>query len=68
MANYYAVFDGHVGPDAAAYSASHLHQYLAESIYYPTDPEVALREAFRVTDNLFLNKAHTQVRNRNLYT
>ncbi|OAD56766.1 Protein phosphatase 1F [Eufriesea mexicana] len=60
VANYYAVFDGHGGQDAAAYSASHLHQYLAESIYYPTDPEVALRDAFRVTDNLFLSKTHSE--------
>ncbi|XP_054001388.1 serine-rich adhesin for platelets-like [Hylaeus anthracinus] len=60
VANYYAVFDGHGGQDAAVYSATHLHQYLAESIYYPTDPERALREAFIETDTQFIEKSKTQ--------
>ncbi|KAF7276137.1 hypothetical protein GWI33_010894 [Rhynchophorus ferrugineus] len=32
--SYYAVFDGHAGHDAAAYSSAHLHQYLAENKYF----------------------------------
>ncbi|CAK9820431.1 Protein phosphatase 1E [Anthophora plagiata] len=60
IANYYAVFDGHAGQDAAVYCATHLHQYLAESIYYPTDPERALRDAFITTDAQFLEKSKTQ--------
>ncbi|XP_060814536.1 repetitive organellar protein-like isoform X2 [Bombus pascuorum] len=60
IANYYAVFDGHAGQDAAVYCASHLHQYLAESIYYPTDPERALRDAFLTTDRQFIEKSQTQ--------
>ncbi|KAF3421151.1 LOW QUALITY PROTEIN: hypothetical protein E2986_13841 [Frieseomelitta varia] len=60
VANYYAVFDGHAGQDAAVYCASHLHQYLAESIYYPTDPERALRDAFLTTDRQFIEKSQTQ--------
>nr|XP_012235744.1 PREDICTED: uncharacterized protein LOC105679969 [Linepithema humile] len=60
IANYYAVFDGHGGQDAAAYCATHLHQYLAESVYYPTDPERALRDAFLTTDAQFIAKSSTQ--------
>ncbi|KAL1140824.1 hypothetical protein AAG570_000752 [Ranatra chinensis] len=52
-ASYYGVFDGHNGADAAVYSVSHLHQYLVESSYYPGNPELALRDAFRKTDERF---------------
>ncbi|EFN67119.1 Protein phosphatase 1F [Camponotus floridanus] len=60
IANYYAVFDGHGGQDAAAYCATHLHQYLVESVHYPTDPESALRDAFLITDARFIAKSSTQ--------
>ncbi|RLU22632.1 hypothetical protein DMN91_004910 [Ooceraea biroi] len=60
LANYYAVFDGHGGQDAAAYCATHLHQYLVESVHYPTDPERALRDAFVTTDEQFIAKSSTQ--------
>lgn len=59
--DYYAVFDGHGGQDAAAYCATHLHQYLVESMHYPTDPENALRDAFLTTDAQFIAKSSTQV-------
>jgi len=58
--SYYAVFDGHAGTDAAIYSVSHLHQFLAESSYYPTDPEQALKDAFSRTDKLFLEKSNRE--------
>lgn len=59
--SYYAVFDGHAGTDAAIYSVSHLHQFLAESSFYPTDPERALKDAFSRTDTLFLEKSNREV-------
>lgn len=59
--DYYAVFDGHGGQDAAAYCATHLHQYLVESVHYPTDPELALRDAFLTADAQFIAKSSTQV-------
>ncbi|KAJ9582388.1 hypothetical protein L9F63_003241, partial [Diploptera punctata] len=59
-ASFYAVFDGHAGTDAAMYSVSHLHQFLAESPYYPTDPERALKDAFFRTDSLFLEKSNRE--------
>ncbi|XP_057332956.1 serine-rich adhesin for platelets-like isoform X2 [Microplitis mediator] len=55
-ASYYAVFDGHAGQDAAVYCATHLHQYLAESVYYPDNLECALRDAFLKTDAHFIQK------------
>ncbi|XP_046484325.1 uncharacterized protein [Neodiprion pinetum] len=58
--HYYAVFDGHAGQDAAVYCAAHLHQYLAESNHYPTDPERALRDAFLTTDAHFIEKSNKQ--------
>ncbi|XP_071628280.1 uncharacterized protein [Temnothorax longispinosus] len=60
IVDYYAVFDGHGGQDAAAYCATHLHQYLVESVHYPTDPERALRDAFLTTDAQFIAKSSTQ--------
>ncbi|KAG5322426.1 PPM1E phosphatase, partial [Pseudoatta argentina] len=60
IVDYYAVFDGHGGQDAAAYCATHLHQYLVESVHYPTDPERALRDAFLTTDAQFIAKSNTQ--------
>lgn len=59
--SYYAIFDGHAGQDAASYSAAHLHQFLVESAYYPTDPERALKEAFLRTDEFFLEKSKIEV-------
>ncbi|XP_063238869.1 uncharacterized protein LOC134540210 [Bacillus rossius redtenbacheri] len=59
-ASYFAVFDGHAGVDAASYSVSHLHQFLAESHFYPSDPERALRDAFLRTDALFLEKSNRE--------
>uniref|UniRef100_A0A1L8DL25 Protein phosphatase 2c n=1 Tax=Nyssomyia neivai TaxID=330878 RepID=A0A1L8DL25_9DIPT len=53
---YYAIFDGHGGLDAAAYSVSHLHYHLSVSKYYPNSPEDAIRDAFIRTDNVFIEK------------
>jgi hypothetical protein len=55
------VFDGHGGTDAVMYSVSHLHQFLAESSFYPTDPEQALKDAFCRTDSLFVEKSEREV-------
>lgn len=54
---YFAVFDGHGGVDAARYAAVHVHANVARRPELPTDPEGALREAFRHTDEMFLWKA-----------
>lgn len=54
--SYYAIFDGHAGHYAAAYSAAHLHQFLAESEYFDSNPERALHDAFLKTDALFIEK------------
>lgn len=56
MTNYFGIFDGHAGHEAAVYSASHLHQYLVESANYPHNPESALRDAFLKTDEKFREK------------
>lgn len=58
---YYAIFDGHGGIDAAAYSVSHLHCEIAASKYYPNGPAEALREAFNKTDDKFIEKSKKQV-------
>ncbi|KAK5645521.1 hypothetical protein RI129_006821 [Pyrocoelia pectoralis] len=58
--SYYAIFDGHAGHDAAVYSCAHLHQFLGESEHFCTNPELALREAFLKTDNLFNEKCKTE--------
>lgn len=60
--SYYAIFDGHAGSDAAAYSSAHLHQFVAESQFYPAEPERALKDAFLRTDEFFLEKCRIEVR------
>ncbi|XP_060863505.1 LOW QUALITY PROTEIN: uncharacterized protein LOC132940102 [Metopolophium dirhodum] len=55
-ASFYAVYDGHNGLDAAVYSSMYLHQFLVQSIQYPTNPEYALYEAFFTTDKGFTQK------------
>lgn len=59
--SYYAIFDGHAGYHAAGYCATHLHQFLAESPHFISNPEKALYDAFCETDQLFLNKCKTEV-------
>lgn len=62
--SYYAIFDGHAGHDAAAYSAAHLHQYLAESKSFASNPQLALQDAFCKTDALFIEKCKVEVGRR----
>ncbi|XP_055699150.1 E3 ubiquitin-protein ligase lubel-like isoform X2 [Phlebotomus papatasi] len=53
---FYAIFDGHGGLDAAAYSVSHLHYHLSDSVYYPNSPAEAIKDAFVRTDKTFIQK------------
>ncbi|XP_065558566.1 uncharacterized protein LOC136026171 isoform X3 [Artemia franciscana] len=52
--SYYAIFDGHGGTDAAFYAAAHLHYNLVHSPYFPDDIPQAIRQAFKETDQGFL--------------
>ncbi|CAG9831162.1 unnamed protein product, partial [Diabrotica balteata] len=58
--SYYAVFDGHAGHDAAAYSSAHLHQFLAENKCFASNPKQALLDAFCKTDALFIDKCKVE--------
>lgn len=58
---FYAIFDGHGGLDAAAYSVSHLHYHLSESVYYPNSPAEAIKDAFVRTDKTFIQKNEYRV-------
>lgn len=60
-ASFYAVYDGHNGLDAAVYSSMYLHQFLVQSIQYPTHPEHSLYEAFLETDKGFTQKTEKYV-------
>ena len=51
--SFYAVFDGHVGTDAADYAAAHLHELLVESSSYQVNPVQAFQEAFLTCDKDF---------------
>ena len=55
--SYYAIFDGHGGTDAAAYSVAHLHCQIAKSAHYPARPAEAMKEAFLITDEQFIEKS-----------
>lgn len=59
---YFAVFDGHGGVDAARYASVHVHTNASHQPELLTDPAAALKEAFRHTDQMFLQKAKREVR------
>lgn len=60
-ASFYAIYDGHNGLDAAVYSSMYLHQFLVQSVHYPTNPEKALYDAFFATDKGFTQKTEKYV-------
>ena len=55
------MYDGHAGKDAAAFAASHLHGHILDSPYYPSNPVLAIKEAFNKTDHIFLEKGQKEV-------
>ena len=60
--SFYAVYDGHAGKDAAAYSASQVHEKILASDSYPSNPVAAIKEAFITADNIYLEKGNSEVR------
>lgn len=58
-AEYYGIFDGHAGVNAACFAVSHLHQFLAESKFYSNDPIKAFTEAYEKTESRFNAKVES---------
>uniref|UniRef100_A0A8C1SMA7 Protein phosphatase 1F n=1 Tax=Cyprinus carpio TaxID=7962 RepID=A0A8C1SMA7_CYPCA len=54
---YYAVFDGHGGVDAATYAATHLHIVLSQQEALKSDAATAFKSSFMQTDDMFKIKA-----------
>ncbi|XP_053530296.1 protein phosphatase 1F isoform X2 [Ictalurus punctatus] len=57
---YYAVFDGHGGVDAATYSSTHLHVILSQQAVLKSDPSTAFKKSFIQTDDMFRIKARRE--------
>ncbi|XP_012671465.2 protein phosphatase 1F [Clupea harengus] len=54
---YYAVFDGHGGGDAATFAATHLHVVLSQQEDLVKDPGAAFKATFTHVDDMFKVKA-----------
>eukprot|EP00126_Sphaerothecum_destruens_P010025 Sdes_comp20658_c0_seq1m15965 len=52
--SFFAIFDGHGGTEAAEYSKIHLHVNISRHAAFREDPETAIKEGFRITDENFM--------------
>ncbi|KAK3580794.1 hypothetical protein CHS0354_025133 [Potamilus streckersoni] len=55
--SFYAVYDGHAGAEAAIFSSRQLHCNLVRQCALDTDPAMAMKQAFKLTDEAFVRKA-----------
>ncbi|KAL3856759.1 hypothetical protein ACJMK2_011479 [Sinanodonta woodiana] len=58
--SFYAVYDGHAGAEAAIFSSRQLHCNLVRQCALDTDPAMAMKQAFKLTDEAFLTKARQE--------
>jgi len=61
---FFAVYDGHGGVEAAKYAAVHLHRHLAVQLRdgKADDIKRSIKQAFVKTDELFVRFAQREVR------
>jgi protein phosphatase 2C family protein 2/3 len=52
--SFFAVYDGHGGPNCADFLRDNLHQFLIHEETFPAKPRIALHRAFQNAERLFL--------------
>ena len=53
---YYAVFDGHIGVEAASYASVHLLTNIVRHQAFKDDLPTAIKAAIKITDDNFCKK------------
>ena len=58
--SFFGIFDGHAGNKCAEYLKNNLHNYIIESIYFPSSPIKAIQSGFQICEKNFIDSIHSK--------
>jgi protein phosphatase 2C family protein 2/3 len=57
MVSYFGVYDGHMGKECCSFLRDHLHNFIIQDEFFPSDPSHALINGFSKAEEEFLRQA-----------